>query len=170
VRLLRRLHLLSDHRTTKGASSRIVQEDSIIREVNDSRHFNRLYWRIQTRRPHGEHVASRAKEVEGQSAVELRAFPVFARAQYRPDTADKPVSGARGDEVKKVLTWPGLRYDLRQRPPPTLRAGHSSRLWLPENRNLSTLRKALKMMKPGMGSYDRFRAMFKYSSGGKYST
>ena len=154
---------------------RIIQnrsEDSIIREVEKIRDTSPAFtgvisdlggptanmWRL----------ACKSKEVEAKCRKLSCVFPGICK---NLNTDQKPLVDlyrrARGVEgVKKVLIASGLRYDLAVETPEyveelvTHHVGGYLKI-APEHTENGPLGK---MMKPGIGSYDRFKAMFeKYS-------
>ena len=154
---------------------RIIQnrsEDSIIREVEKIRDTSPAFtgvisdlggptanmWRL----------ACKSKEVEAKCRKLSCVFPGICK---NLNTDQKPLVDlyrrARGVEgVKKVLIASGLRYDLAVETPEyveelvTHHVGGYLKI-APEHTENGPLDK---MMKPGIGSYDRFKAMFeKYS-------
>jgi uncharacterized radical SAM protein YgiQ len=154
---------------------RIIQnrsEDSIIREVEKIRDTSPAFtgvisdlggptanmWRL----------ACKSKEVEARCRRLSCVFPGICK---NLNTDQKPLiqlyRRAREVEgVKKVLIASGLRYDLAVETPEYVEelVSHHVGGYLkiaPEHTEDGPLSK---MMKPGMGSYDRFKAMFeKYS-------
>ena len=154
---------------------RIIQNrsvDSIIREVEKIRDTSPAFtgvisdlggptanmWRL----------ACKSKEVEAKCRKLSCVFPGICK---NLNTDQKPLVDlyrrARGVEgVKKVLIASGLRYDLAVETPEyveelvTHHVGGYLKI-APEHTENGPLDK---MMKPGIGSYDRFKAMFeKYS-------
>ncbi len=154
---------------------RIIQnrsEDSIIREVEKIRDTSPAFtgvisdlggptanmWRL----------ACKSKEVEAACRKLSCVFPGICK---NLETDQTPLIGlyrrARSVEgVKKVLIASGLRYDLAVETPEyveelvTHHVGGYLKI-APEHTEDAPLSR---MMKPGMGSYDRFKAMFeKYS-------
>ena len=90
------------------------------------------------------------------------------KPQHRPLRADRalPQAAREIDGVKKILIASGLRYDLAVESPEYVEelVSHHVGGYLkiaPEHTETGPLSK---MMKPGMGSYDRFKKLFdKYS-------
>ncbi|MEH6634060.1 MAG: YgiQ family radical SAM protein [Halioglobus sp.] len=154
---------------------RIIQnrsEDSIIREVEQIRDTSPAFtgvisdlggptanmWRL----------ACKSKEVEAKCRKLSCVFPGICKNLNTDQTPlIKLYRRARNVEgVKKVLIASGLRYDLAVETPEyveelvTHHVGGYLKI-APEHTEEGPLGK---MMKPGMGSYDRFKAMFeKYS-------
>jgi len=154
---------------------RIIQnrsEDSIIREVEAIRDTSPAFtgvisdlggptanmWRL----------ACKSKEVEAKCRKLSCVFPGICK---NLNTDQTPLVSlyrrARDvDGVKKVLIASGLRYDLAVETPEYVRelVTHHVGGYLkiaPEHTEAAPLSK---MMKPGMGSYDKFKSMFdKYS-------
>ncbi|MBN7798997.1 YgiQ family radical SAM protein [Parahaliea mediterranea] len=154
---------------------RIIQnrsEDSIIREVEKIRDTSTAFtgvisdlggptanmWRL----------ACKSKEIEASCRKLSCVFPGICKNLHTDQT---PLIGlyrrARNVEgVKKVLIASGLRYDLAVETPEyveelvTHHVGGYLKI-APEHTEDAPL---TKMMKPGIGTYDRFKAMFeKYS-------
>lgn len=154
---------------------RIIQnrsEDSILREVEAIRDTSPAFtgvisdlggptanmWRL----------ACKSKEVEAKCRKLSCVFPGICKSL---DTNQKPLiqlyrKARELDGVKKVLIASGLRYDLAVEEPEyveelvTHHVGGYLKI-APEHTEEGPLGK---MMKPGMGSYDRFKVMFeKYS-------
>ncbi len=154
---------------------RIIQsrsEDSIIREVeairDTSTGFTGVISDLGGPTANMWRVACKSKEIEASCRRLSCVFPGICKSLNTDQTPlislyrrAREVTG-----VKKVLIASGLRYDLAIETPEYVRelVTHHVGGYLkiaPEHTEQGPLSK---MMKPGMGSYDKFKAMFeKYS-------
>ncbi|KAI1698992.1 radical SAM superfamily domain-containing protein [Ditylenchus destructor] len=129
---------------------RVIQsrsEDSIIREIEDIRDKPRDRGRLPQ--------------------AQLRLSGHLPQPAHRPRSADQAVPRARGLRgVKKILIGSGLRYDLAIESPEYIQelVTHHVGGYLkiaPEHTEGGPLSK---MMKPGIGTYDRFKQLFEAAS------
>jgi radical SAM superfamily enzyme YgiQ (UPF0313 family) len=149
---------------------RIIQsrsEDSIVREIEDIRDKVGLHRRRQRpRRTDGQHVPAWLQEPRDRGRLpqaELRLPGHLPEPGHRPRPLVQLYRRARAlPGVKKILIGSGLRYDLAVRSPEYVQelVTHHVGGYLkiaPEHTESGPLSK---MMKPGIGSYDRFKQMF----------
>ncbi|MBE9538517.1 MAG: YgiQ family radical SAM protein [Proteobacteria bacterium] len=154
---------------------RIIQnrsEDSIIREVeairDTSKAFTGVISDLGGPTANMWRVACKSKEIEGKCRLPSCVYPGICKNLNTDQTPlislyrrAREVAG-----VKKVLIASGLRYDLAVETPEYVRelVTHHVGGYLkiaPEHTEQGPLSK---MMKPGMGTYDKFKVMFeKYS-------
>ncbi len=168
ARLLRRLHLLLDHRargphhpeplgrrrscarSRRSATRRRASPASSPTSAGPTANMYRM--------------ACKDPKIESACrAPVLRLSRHLPEPQHRPRAADRRCTArrARCPGVKKVLIASGLRYDLAVRVA-RIREGtrHPPRRRLPQDRARAHRAEGplSKMMKPGIGSYDRFKA------------
>jgi radical SAM superfamily enzyme YgiQ (UPF0313 family) len=147
---------------------RIIQsrsEDSVIREIEEIRDKVKGFTGTisDLGRPHGQHVPPGLPQPRDRGRLpqaELRLPRHLPEPDHRPRPADPHVPpGARLKGVKKILIGSGLRYDLAVQSPEYVKelVQHHVGGYLkiaPEHTEQGPL---TKMMKPGIGTYDKFK-------------
>ena len=151
---------------------RIIQnrsEDSVLREIETIRDtvpgFTGVISDLGGPTANMYRIACKSREIEAACRLPSCVFPRYLRKpQHRPHAADRSVSqGARAlPGVKKILIASGVRYDLAIESPEYVKelAQHHVGGYLkiaPEHVREGPLSK---MMKPGVGTYYRFKELF----------
>jgi radical SAM superfamily enzyme YgiQ (UPF0313 family) len=167
ARLLRRLHLLLDHRARGPHHPEPLGEIGPARDREDPRPHARLHRRdLGPRRAHREHVPHRLQEPRDRErlpAAVVRLPGMCENLNTDHSAADPLYRKARElPGIKKVLIASGVRYDLAIDRPEYVKelAQHHVGGYLkiaPEAIGEGPLSK---MMKPGIGTYERFKELF----------
>ena len=154
---------------------RIIQsrsEESILKEIEDIRDkvpgFTGVISDVGGPTANMYRMACKDKKIEAICRKPSCVFPDICK---NLNTDHKPLielyrKARKIDGVKKVLVASGLRYDLAVKSPEYIKelASHHVGGYLkiaPEHTEDAPL---AKMMKPGIGSYDRFKSMFETAS------
>jgi hypothetical protein len=167
ARLLRRLHLLLHHRARRPHHPEPLGVVDPARDRTDPRQDARLHRRhFRPRRADRQHVPHGLQGPENRVLLPppvLRLSRHLREPEHRPRAADLALpQGAALPGIKKILVGSGLRYDLAVRSPEYVKelVTHHVGGYLkiaPEHTQEGPLSK---MMKPGMGAYERFKQMF----------
>ena len=154
---------------------RIIQsrsEESILKEIEDIRDkvpgFTGVISDVGGPTANMYRMACKDKKIEAICRKPSCVFPDICK---NLNTDHKPLielyrKARKIDGVKKILVASGLRYDLAVKSPEYIKelASHHVGGYLkiaPEHTEDAPL---AKMMKPGIGSYDRFKSMFETAS------
>ena len=154
---------------------RIIQsrsEESILKEIEDIRDkvpgFTGVISDVGGPTANMYRMACKDKKIEAICRKPSCVFPDICK---NLNTNHKPLielyrKARKIDGVKKILVASGLRYDLAVKSPEYIKelASHHVGGYLkiaPEHTEDAPL---AKMMKPGIGSYDRFKSMFETAS------
>ena len=154
---------------------RIIQsrsEESILKEIEDIRDkvpgFTGVISDVGGPTANMYRMACKDKKIESICRKPSCVFPDICK---NLNTDHKPLielyrKARKIDGVKKILVASGLRYDLAVKSPEYIKelASHHVGGYLkiaPEHTEDAPL---AKMMKPGIGSYDRFKSMFETAS------
>ena len=154
---------------------RIIQsrsEESILKEIEDIRDkvpgFTGVISDVGGPTANMYRMACKDKKIEAICRKPSCVFPDICK---NLNTDHKPLielykKARKIDGVKKILVASGLRYDLAVKSPEYIKelASHHVGGYLkiaPEHTEDAPL---AKMMKPGLGSYDRFKSMFETAS------
>ncbi len=149
---------------------RIIQsrsEDSIVREVEEMRDkvqgFTGVVSDLGGPTANMYRLGCRSPRSRPPAQAQLRVARHLPEPHHRPRPADRHLQAcAQLPGVKKVLIGSGLRYDLAVKSPAYVKelVQHHVGGYLkiaPEHTEEGPLSK---MMKPGIGSYDRFKQLF----------
>jgi radical SAM superfamily enzyme YgiQ (UPF0313 family) len=171
ARLLRRLHLLLDHRARRPHHPEPFGAVDPARDRTDPRQDQELCrHHHRPRRPDREHVPPGLQGQEDRGTCRRLSCVYPTICSNLGTDHSKLISLYRKARaipgIKKILIGSGLRYDLAVRSPEYVKelvTHHVGGLLkiAPEHTEAGTLSK---MMKPGIGAYDEFKALFdKYS-------
>jgi hypothetical protein len=167
ARLLRRLHLLLHHRARGPHHPEPLGRFHHPGARRDPRQGQGLYrHHLRPGRAHGQYVPPGLQEPADRSGLpqaQLRLPRHLPEPAHRPRPLIKIYRRARKlPGIKKILIGSGLRYDLAVKSPEYVKelVQHHVGGYLkiaPEHTEQGPL---TKMMKPGIGSYDKFKQLF----------